>query len=180
MPGRAVYDADMSALASSRPFRALGVFAAATILAALGGFRVVAVLRDPLGPRPARGFEALRVTGAYQTSAACEPCHKDHVESWKRTFHSTMTRDASASSIAAPFDGRPVDFQGVRSVPRRRGDAFVLDVRGSGAGEIASYEISRVTGSRRMQQFETRITDRYVRLPIAWSIEHHRLVHQRR
>lgn len=151
-----------------------GVSAAALMLT---GWAAYTALRDPVGSRPPEGFEALRARSVYVTSATCEPCHADHVKSWRRTFHSTMTREASSTAIVAPFEGRPVDALGVRSIPWRRGDAYFIDTLDPRTGAVVSNRIARVTGSRRMQQFETRIDDRYVRLPIAWSIEERRWLH---
>jgi len=132
------------------------------------------VIRDPVGPRPADGFESLRAGAAYQTSRACLPCHRDHVASWRRTFHRTMTQTATPASIVAPFDGRPVEALGVRSVPRREGDAYIIETVDLRTRAAVTSRIARVTGSRRMQQFEVKENDRYVRLPIAWSIEEKR------
>ena len=146
-------------------------------LVALGGWQVVATLRDPVGRVPAGGFDALRAGAAYRTSSTCAPCHLDHVASWRRTFHRTMTQQATPLAIEAPFDGRPVEVMGVRSVPRRRGDAFFLDTLDPRSGRVVPHPIARVTGSRRMQQFETREDDRYVRLPLAWSMEEKRWLH---
>jgi predicted CXXCH cytochrome family protein len=158
-----------------RPSRALLALGATVSL--LGGWRVVATLRDPIGPTPPSGFEALRAQAAYRTSRTCQPCHADHVASWGRTFHRTMTRDASPEAIVAPFDGRAIDAMGVRAVFRREGDAFFLDAPDPGSNRMVSHRIDRVTGSRRMQQFETREGDRYVRLPVAWSIDERRFMH---
>src|SRR5206468_3593663 len=91
--------------------------------------------------------------------------------------HRTMTQEAAPAAIQAPFDGRPVEALGVRSVPWHRGDEYYIDTLDPRTNTIVSNRIVRVTGSRRMQQFETRIDDRYVRLPIAWSIDERRWLH---
>ncbi|HKQ60060.1 MAG TPA: cytochrome c3 family protein, partial [Candidatus Polarisedimenticolaceae bacterium] len=132
---------------------------------------------DPVGPPPPQGFEALRAAADYRTSRTCAPCHRDHVASWRRTFHRTMTQEATPTAVRAAFDGRAVEALGVRSVPWRRGDAFFLDTLDPRTHAVVSYPISRITGSRRMQQLETREDDRYVRLPLAWSIDEQRWLH---
>ena len=43
--------------------------------------------------------------GEFAGSAACRRCHPDHYQSWARTFHRTMTTEATAETdtdIAAP------------------------------------------------------------------------------
>jgi hypothetical protein len=157
--------------------RARAVLALGTTLALLCGWRLAATVRDPVGPAPPEGFEAARARASYQTSRACEPCHTDHVASWGRTFHRTMTRDAGPATIHAPFDGRTIEVLGVRARPWRDGDTFFLDVPDPGSDRAVTHRIDRVTGSRRMQQFETRQDDRYVRLPLAWSIVERRWLH---
>jgi predicted CXXCH cytochrome family protein len=157
---------------AARPLVALGA-----MLALLAGWRVAATIRDPVGARPPEGFEALRAHAAYRTSATCQPCHPDHVASWGRTFHKTMTRDASPAAIVAPFDGRAIEALGARARAWRKGDVFFLDLPDPGSDRIVTHRIDRVTGSRRMQQFETREDDRYIRLPIAWSIDEARWLH---
>jgi predicted CXXCH cytochrome family protein len=155
-----------------RAFLALGA-----TLTLMGGWRVVATIRDPIGPAPPEGFESMRARASYRTSQTCQVCHADHVVSWRRTFHRTMTRDADRQSIRAPFDGRTVDVLGVPARPWRTGDSFFLDLPDPGSQRIVSHRIERVTGSRRMQQFETREDDRYIRLPLAWSIDEQRWLH---
>jgi len=162
---------------ATRTGRLTVALGAALALALAGAWRVAATVRDPIGPVPAEGFEALRARSSYETSKACTPCHAGHAASWGRTFHRTMTQNATASGIQAPFDGRAVTALGVRSVPWRQGDSFFIDMPDPGSGRAVTHAIDRVTGSRRMQQFETKVDDRYVRLPVAWSIEEGRWLH---
>lgn len=159
-----------------------GFAARAGLVLALGvtlffGWRVAATLRDPVGPVPAEGFEALRASAAYRTSQSCVPCHAGNAASWRRSFHRSMTQEPGPETIQAPFDGRAIDVLGVRTVPRRGGDAFFLDTVDSGGAGVDRRRVARVTGSRRMQQFEIREGDRYIRQPIAWSMEEQRWLH---
>ncbi len=133
--------------------------------------------RDPVGPVPSDGFEALRARSDIETSSACLPCHPDHHATWARTHHAKMTRDASAGSIVAPFDGEPVTFHGVTTIPRLVDGRFVMDTLSPVSGERETLTVARVTGSRRMQQFHVRDGDRLVRLPVAWSIAEGRWFH---
>ena len=43
--------------------------------------------------------------GAYAGSAACRRCHPDHYQSWARTFHRSMTEEASQDSVRGDFSG---------------------------------------------------------------------------
>ena len=97
-------------------------------IAALAAIVIVSVghLRNPVGEVPVGGFEVMRARVDYQTSDSCVSCHADHHESWHRTFHRTMTQTASAESIAAPFDGRVLDFLGIRVKPSEDDGNFIL------------------------------------------------------
>ena len=153
----------------------LTAFGAALALA--GVWCIGTAVRRPIGPIPPGGFEAMRARASYVTSRTCRPCHVEHVASWGRTYHKSMTREASPAAIVAPFDGRAIEILGVGARAWRDGDAYFLDLPDPGSDRIVSHRIDRVTGSRRMQQFETREADRYIRLPIAWSIEDQRWLH---
>lgn len=153
------------------------VLALGAMLALLGGWCIVATVRDPIGPSPPDGFDALRTRARFQTSQTCRPCHLDHVASWGRTFHRTMSQPAVRAAIDAPFDGRTIEALGVRARAWSSGSDFFLDVPDPGSDRVVSHRVDRVTGSRRMQQFETRIDDRYVRLPLAFSLDERRWLH---
>jgi len=153
------------------------LLAAGATLALVAGWRIAASLRDPVGPRPPGGFEAARARAAYRTSKTCAPCHPDHAASWGRTFHRTMTQDPTPAAIQAPFDGRAIEAMGVTSTVRRQGDVFFIDTPDPGSDRAVAHRVDRVTGSRRMQQFESKSDDRFVRLPIAWSIAERRWFH---
>src|SRR5690349_11221267 len=123
--------------------------------------------RNPVGEIPAEGFEALRASADHATSSACLPCHPDHHASWARTHHAKMTRDASAATIVAPFDGKPVEFHGVTTIPRVVDGRYVMETLSPVSGAREALTIVRATGSRRMQQYHVRSGDRLVRLPVA-------------
>ena len=112
----------------------------------------------------------------YATSAGCLACHPDHDASWRRTFHRTMTQQATPSSVVGDFSGREYRALGVTSRFLRQGDRFFIETL-NGVGEMKRYEVLRTVGSRRYQQYLTREGDRYVRLPLAWDIEERRWFH---
>lgn len=68
---------------------------------------------------------------------------RDHMASWGRTFHKTMTREAGPAAIVAPFDRRATEALGV--VPRawRKGDAFFPDLPDPASDRILTYRINR-------------------------------------
>jgi hypothetical protein len=72
-----------------------GLIAAGLLLAGggiAGGMEWHAVSKD-LGQ--ARDLHEVAFVG----SAACRGCHDDHLASWHRTFHRTMTAEANAESV---------------------------------------------------------------------------------
>src|SRR5438270_294733 len=46
-------------------------------------------------------------------SEACAKCHAGHYESWRRTFHRTMTRDATPEYVKGDFNNAVYDYQGL-------------------------------------------------------------------
>ncbi|NJL28854.1 MAG: hypothetical protein HC897_13660 [Thermoanaerobaculia bacterium] len=58
------------------------------------------------------------------TSIDVRPATASARRSWRRTYHRTMTQEASERSVAAPFDGRELDWLGVLSRPRRTADEY--------------------------------------------------------
>jgi hypothetical protein len=111
-----------------RPFRGvrkaenIGVPAAALGLAALlaaGSFAAGNRGR----PESQVGGRPIQVPGdGYVSSATCRACHPSQYASWHGSYHRTMTQVATASSVAASFDGVTVD-----AVP---GEPMVLEQRG--------------------------------------------------
>lgn len=45
-------------------------------------------------------------TSSYVSSSACLPCHPGEHASFRRTFHRTMTQDATPATVLAPFERR--------------------------------------------------------------------------
>ena len=121
---------------------------------------------------------------AYVGSAACRRCHEEHYRSWHRTFHRTMTQDVSArnpDAVLGDFSGARYRHAGVDArMDRDAGGAFRMtftaaDAR-SGAPAVTAM-VSRAIGSRRYQQYLTRIGDAEYRLPVAYHVEEKRWLH---
>jgi hypothetical protein len=89
----------------------------------------------------------------YVSSAQCQVCHPKHYESWRRTYHSTMTAIPSVQTVKAPIEeATTVKFYGIDTkFENVNGNYFVelpfLD------GQVRRFPIMYTIGSRRMQQF---------------------------
>ncbi len=145
------------------------VWAAAAFLActAVLGARA-AVQRHRLTVELATPRDLHRV--AYVGSRACRDCHLDHVATWKRTFHRTMTAEATAAFVKGDFAGATLESSGVRTRMDRTPDGgYRMTFQRPGqAPRVAT--VDRTVGSHRYQQYLTRIGDTYWRLPVAWSV----------
>ena len=75
------------------------------------------------------------------TSNTCRTCHADHYASCHRTFHRTMTQEATANSIRGTFDGRDVTYWGMTIRPLRRGDKFFFEYLDSDAGTVSATRL---------------------------------------
>ncbi|XXF74954.1 cytochrome c3 family protein [Myxococcaceae bacterium GXIMD 01537] len=112
----------------------------------------------------------------YAGSPSCAACHPDHTASWRRTFHRTMTQEATPASVVGDFSGATFTTAGVTSRFLREGDRFFIETL-DGQGRLRQQVVERTVGSRRVQQYLTREGDRYIRLPLAWDIEEQRWLH---
>ncbi|MBK6424874.1 MAG: hypothetical protein IPF82_01365 [Blastocatellia bacterium] len=106
---------------------------------------------------------------SYVQSETCQRCHEENYASWRRTFHRTMTQDASPDAVVGDFANRTFTFEGITSRMTSSGDVFFMETIGPD-GTRGNFRIVRTVGSRRIQQYVTKIGDRHWRLPIAWSI----------
>ncbi len=107
---------------------------------------------------------------AYVGSRACRACHLDHLATWKRTFHRTMTAEATPAFVKGDFGGATLDAAGVRTRMDRTPDGrYRMTFQRPGQpARVAT--VDRTVGSHRYQQYLTRIGDTYWRLPVAWSV----------
>ena len=146
--------------------------AAAAVLAGVGGSvwgarHVAADLDTP------RDLHAIEHVG----SAQCRRCHEEHYASWHRTFHRTMTQEASEASVLGDFDGAELEYLGVVARMARDGGRFRITFEGPGGRGRRTVDIARTVGSHRYQQYLAREGDLYVRLPVAWHVEEQRWFH---
>jgi hypothetical protein len=127
-------------------------------------------------------------------SQACFKCHESHYTSWQRTFHRTMTREATPEFVKADFGDAVHHYQGVTSRMVRQGDRFYIDtvdpewsrqaaLKGlppdqAGAGPRRWFSVDRVVGSHWFQQMLHRDEHgRYLRLPLAYHLVEGRWIH---
>ena len=120
-------------------------------------------------------------TVAYVGSDACMDCHRGRHLSWYGTFHRTMTQEASAESVVGVFDGRALDYEGVRTRPVRENGAWYFEYSDPENGELFyRAEVVRTVGSRRYQQYVARdpeVSSNHHRLHWLWHIGERRWVH---
>lgn len=149
-------------------FLTVGLLAIAALAWQLGAG--LAALGQPVD------FSAVHYTG----SAACADCHDDRRDSWYATYHRTMTQEATGDSVQGSFDGRDLDYYGLRVRPVREGGRFFFDYYDLDSGErIQRLQIHRTVGSNRYQQYLTRLPEdqTYVRLHYLWHNGDQRWVH---
>ncbi len=60
-------------------------------------------------------------------STACLKCHEEQYHSWHRSFHRTMTREATPDNVKGDFDDATHRFLNVASRMTREGDHFYME-----------------------------------------------------
>lgn len=116
----------------------------------------------------------------YVGSQTCRDCHDDRHASWSATFHRTMTQQAGVGSIQGQFDGRPLDFQGIRVRPIEQQGRYYFEYSDLASGtHLNRLRIMRTVGSNRYQQYLARIDEQgtYARLHWLWHNGDQRWVH---
>jgi len=126
------------------------------------------------------GLPTLALADQWAGSGSCHGCHRENYASWHRTFHRTMTQEATSLSVQGRFDGQPVRAWGMEVRPQRRGEQFWFDYHRIGEERpFARYRIERTVGSHRYQQYLTREEGggTYFRLHLLWHNEDQRWAH---
>ena len=128
------------------------------------------------------------------SSETCMKCHPSHYDSWHRTFHRTMTREATPENVKGDFNDAVLRYNGIESRMTRKDDRFFIDTvdpewegqvlsRGvplAKAGPIqrATISVDRVVGSHWLQQaFHLAPNGRYLRLPLVYHLVEKRWIH---
>ena len=113
-------------------------------------------------------------------SGSCYGCHENRHASWARTYHRTMTQEASADSVLGAFDGRIVTYGEQQIRPVERNGEYLFEYLGADQQVLGRAEIKRTVGSHRYQQYLAQAPnsgDNYIRMHMLWHIQDQRWVH---
>lgn len=169
--------------------RVHGLLLGLVLCAALGGGWWLLVQWAPTDARPTDWSAVASVP-----ADACRACHPDHFESWGRTYHRTMTREATPENVKADFQNALYDYQGLETRLTRVGDTFfmqtvdpawaLLRARAGNATERVppsrqvQLRVDRFVGSHWIQEcLHKSDNGRYSRLPVLYHIVEKRWVH---
>lgn len=132
------------------------------------GFATRAALAEP----PPRDSDA------FAGSNSCLSCHADHHASWKRTYHRTMTQEASSKSVQGRFDGQVVRAWGVDVRPVQKDGEYFFEYLKADGTLAQRVKLDRTVGSHRYQQYLSKDADgRYARMHLIWHNGDARWVH---
>jgi predicted CXXCH cytochrome family protein len=141
------------------------------LVLALGGGWLYGEYRKLDVPQP-------RDRDGFVGSTACQSCHADHHASWSRTYHRTMTQEATPASVQGRFDGTVVHAWGVDIRPVQRDGHYFFDYLKPDGSLMQSVRLDRTVGSHRYQQYLSRDADgRYARMHLIWHNGDQRWVH---
>jgi len=145
----------------------------AVTLLALGA---IAIIIRAVAPAYAI-VRAGRADAGYLESADCRKCHETNYASWHATFHRTMTQEAGPDSILGDFEREnTITYQGVHTEMVRENGTYWMKLTDI-EGKKQQLEIVRTVGSRRIQQYLTKVGDTWFRLPVAYDLVQHRWMH---
>jgi predicted CXXCH cytochrome family protein len=126
------------------------------------------------------------------SSETCARCHAGHYESWHRTYHRTMTRDAAPDTVKGDFDHAEYHYLGTTTQFTREGDAFFINTvdrdwsaaharapeRDIGPTRYRKLRVDRTVGSHWVQEYMHRETNgRFSRMPVMYHIVEKRWIH---
>lgn len=130
----------------------------------------------------------------YVTSQTCLKCHPHHYETWHRSFHRTMTQEATPESVRGDFNDRVLMVRGIPTTMTREGKRFFMETADPtwarrmadtgkppeewGPAQLRRFEVVRLVGSHWFQECMYRDeAGRYWRLPVSYHIAGQRWVH---
>lgn len=117
---------------------------------------------------------------AWATSRSCAGCHQDQHASWYRTFHRTMTQEATPATVRGRFDGRVYRYWGVGVRPVQRDGRFFFEYVDADDQVTLRLPVLRTVGSRRYQQYLVQTPaggETYYRVHLLWHMEDERWLH---
>lgn len=144
----------------------------AATLAAMGAYASALHARAPRDLPPGRPRPPS--ASPYVSSAACAPCHPGEHASFGRTFHRTMTQDATGATVLAPFERRGDEvWVGGRRVVLTTGSHKhqAYWTTGDGPGDLRMHdEVWLVREKRLLPRAEAFVTPPGEPLPrVRWS-----------
>ena len=128
-------------------------------IAAVGGWLLLDASPPSIPEQDVQGRPSQTAGGGYVTSDACRSCHPRQYETWRASYHQSMTAPVSPDSVIPSFDGVDVVARGRRYRLDRRGDEFWAefeDPDGHGGSTEPSRirrQVTLVTGSHHQQVF---------------------------
>ncbi len=172
--------------------RALGRVRGALVGAAL--FAMVAAGWWAVGKPLPGDHQADGQAVALLPSETCARCHTEQYESWRRTYHRTMTREATPEFVKGDFGSVQYDYQGLPTRFLREGDLYFMEavtppwaqLRARAAEASANlppprferFRVDRLVGSHWLQECLHRdASGCYHRLPVLYHLGEHRWVH---
>jgi hypothetical protein len=130
----------------------LGLTAAVGVLLALLDW-----LTHPAAVAAEKAHRPIEVEGkGYVSSRECRSCHPSEYESWHRSYHRTMTTEASPETVKGDFGDVKLPRHGSHVQLTQHGDDYFVDLpappgaEGAHDGRI-TMPIALVTGSHHMQ-----------------------------
>ncbi len=139
----------------------------------------------PIRQHGPSGLERARLS---VTSDSCFKCHESHYASWHRTYHRTMTREATPENVKGDFGDATYTYQGVTSRMTREGDTFYMETldpvwAAHSAGrrqppQLRKFKVDRLVGSHWFQEcMHKDDAGRYWRMPVSYHIVEKRWIH---
>jgi hypothetical protein len=157
--------------------------AAAIAAAAVAGWLVSTAFPLAASSEDARPIRhPVAVTGeGYAGSARCSACHPHHVDTWRASYHRTMTQVVTPETVVADFDARLRDGD-LRYRFDRLGDSFWVEIES--ASERKPRRRQRIvlsTGSHHMQLYwlETGESRKLDMLPFVYDLREQRWIPRR-
>ena len=131
---------------------------------------------------PSPGRPLVERSDGYVSSDACQSCHPDEYDSWRRSYHSSMTQEPTRETVKAPFDGEQLHYVYDYALASEGDDFWITTNNPDWAEPGESLPVTRrvglVTGSHHQQLywFERRGTRAVGRFQFFWRLRDERWV----
>jgi predicted CXXCH cytochrome family protein len=130
-----------------------------------------------------------RIPSISVTSENCAKCHESHYQSWRQTYHRTMTREATAENVKGDFADATFTYHGIATRLTHDGNSFYMDTidprwaaghkgDSGAAAPHQKFKIDRLVGSHWFQEcLHKDDAGRYWRMPVSYHIVEQRWIH---